>query len=245
MKKNNDKKLKKILDNYQLSAGDREEFIKIIGPIYQHEEFQRRMGPEFFHHGMVTLGEHIIEDAVVTYIIGIKYLVKHQNANFSIEIAVIIAMLHDLYTIPWQNNKDDKTHKFFNKHGFRHPIEAVINASFWYPLLFEDLNDAKKIIDGIVHHMYPLPVVSFKNDSRNLLELKNDSLVEELPIHVKNILIKSTCRFKVGRISVCRSRYIEGRIVARADKYVSIRQIKNVSSGVALLTGKNKSLNKK
>jgi hypothetical protein len=48
-----------------------------------------------------------------------------------------------------------------------------------------------------------------------------------------------------GFVSICPSKYIEGRVMAKADKYVSIRQIKNPSSALALVTGKNKKLKKK
>ena len=46
--------------------------------------------------------------------------------------------MHDLYTLPWQNNFEAKVDKFYNKHGFRHSIEALIN-----------------------HYMYLLPIRSF------------------------------------------------------------------------------------
>jgi len=232
----------KILKIYELTNRDQMKFLKIIDPIYKNDEFQKRMTSEFFHHGNVTLGMHIIEDAVVTYLMSKDYLKTHNDLNFDINLAVTIAMLHDLYTIPWQNNDMAKTYKFFNKHGFRHPIEAVINASCWFPQLFEDLNDAKKIVDGIIHHMYPLPVLVYKDSEKNILELKNFELLDRVPIHVKRIMIKTTKRGKIGRISISRSSYMEGRIMAKADKYVSTRQIKNLSSATALLTGYNKNL---
>jgi len=245
MGKNNDRILNKILNIYGLNGEDRERFIKIINPIYRHKEFQIRMTNKFLHHGEITLGFHIIEDAVVTYLISCNYIREHSDVNFDINIAVIIAMLHDLYVVPWQNNDEAKTYKFFNKHGFRHPIEAVINATCWFPQLFENLNDAKKIIDGIVHHMFPLPVLVFKMSDINTLELKNFDLLDNVPIHVKRMLVKTTKRGKIGGISISRSRYIEGRIMAKADKKVSIREIKDVSSAKALLTGHNKKIIKK
>ena len=246
MKKiNNKNKVDKILDIYGLNNRDRMNFLEIITHIYNHKEFQKKMTQEFLHHGDVTLGEHIIEDAVVTYLMSRDYLKKHQDLTFDINIAVTIAMLHDLYTVPWQNNNEAKTYKFFNKHGFRHPIEAVINAAYWYPILFEDLHAAEKIIDGIAHHMFPFPVAVLKNSEKNLLELKNFELLDKIPVHVKRILIKTTNRRKIGKISFSHSLYKEGRIMAKADKYVSTRQIKDISSAMALLTGHNKKILKK
>ena len=242
MKKVNDKKIKKIFDKYKLSSDEINEFMGIINPIYVHKEFQRRLTNEFLHHSDITLGEHIVEDAVVTYMLSKNYLKKHIGVNFDLDIAVTIAMLHDLYTVPWQNNDYSKTQKFLNAHGFRHPIEAVINACSWYPLLFEDLNDAKKIIDGIVHHMYPFPVLRFKLNDKNMMELKNYELLGDIPIHVKRILVRATSRGRIGKLSIARSKYKEGRIMSKADKKVSNRQIKNVCSLMALCTGKNKKI---
>lgn len=60
----------------------------------------------------------------------------------------------------------------------------------------------------------------------------------------KKILVCSTNRGKVGNISICRSKYKEGRIMSKVDKDVSFGQIKNISSATALLTGKNKKIKK-
>jgi len=243
--KMNDKILYSIIDKYNLTEEERLSFLKIIEPIYEHEEFQRRMTDEFPHHGKFTLGEHILEDAVVTFILSKKYIKKYPENNYSLRLAVIIAMLHDLYTLPWQNNKDNRVKYFFNKHGFRHPIEAVINAYNWYPDLFKKEEEAKIIIDGIVHHMFPLPVRVFDDAEENILELRNFDKEKNLLSGIKQILISSTLRNKIGKISLAKSIYLEGRIMSKADKYVSNRQIKNVSSAIALLSGQNKSLRKK
>jgi len=238
---NNNKEINDVLKKYAFTSKQKREFIKIINPIYKHEEFQRRMSSEFFHHGDITLGVHIIEDAAVTYLKSFNYLKRRCNSSFDLETAVIIAMLHDLYTVPWQNN-DVKTYKFFNKHGFRHPIEAVINAVNWYPFLFENRDRAEKIIDGIVHHMFPFPVVVFNNSDSNILELQNFKLLDTFPEYIKAILVKTTNRKKILRVSICRSIYKEGRMMGKADRFVSFRQIRNLSNAMALLTGKNKRL---
>ena len=238
----NEKKLFNILKKYNFDQEEKNKLLDIIYPIFNHEEFQRRMTIEFLHHGDITLGEHIIEDAVLTYVLSKKY--EKKNKKINIILAVRIAMLHDLYTLPWQNNEKAKTKKFFTKHGFRHPIEAAINAINWYPELFKDPEEAQILIDGIVHHMYPLPVISFKNSYENTIELKNFELLESISLEYKLMLIKSSNRAKIGNISISRSLYIEGRIMAQADKKVSMRQIKNFSSATALVTGHNRSLKK-
>lgn len=233
-----------LFDKYKIIDKDRDEFVKIIKSIYLHKEFQRRLTEEFLHHSNITLGIHILEDTIKTYLLSKKYLQKNKNGNYDLTIALKISMLHDLYTLPWQNNPLNKSNKFFNKHGFRHPIEAVINAINWFPELFTDEEESKKIIDGIVHHMYPLPVICFKDYDYNKLELRNYDLIVNLSDMHKRILVWSTNRGRIGNISSCRSKYKEGRIMSMADKDVSIGQIENISSAFALVTGKNKKLKK-
>ncbi len=242
IKDKNKEELYKLISKYNLKTQEKEEFLDMIYPIYMHSEFQRRMTNEFLHHGEVSLGNHIIEDAIVTYLLSKKYKKKHGESDFEIILAGQIAMLHDLYTLPWQNNLEASTSKFFNKHGFRHPIEAVINANSWYPEIFKIKNTAEKLIDGIVHHMYPLPVVSFVDDGNNSMELKNFNLVKELSDDNKKILVTSSNRNKIGNLSLARSKFPEGRIMSIADKIVSIGQFDNINSVMALLTGNNKSL---
>ena len=233
------KKLYDLFDKYSLSKEDRDYLMNIIEPIFIHEEFQRRMTSEFPHHSDITLGEHIIEDTIITYLLLKKDLRKNKC---NMDIALKIAMFHDLYSVPWQNNEQADVDKFFNKHGFRHPIEAAINAIAWYPEYFKDEHESKIIIDGIVHHMYPLPVRTFIDNGKNTLELKNYELLNIISKRNKELIKESTDRGKIGNISICPSLFKEGKIMSKADKLVSMKQINNFSSGVALITGHNKSL---
>ena len=158
MKKNLNNNLYELLENYNLNDNEIKEFSNIIEPIFNHKEFQKRLDPKIFsHHGNLSLGNHLLNDTVLTYIICKKKIKKGININ--IKNALISAMCHDLYELPWQNT-NIKKNKFVNKHGFVHPIEAVINANIWFPEYFKNLDDAKMIIDGILHHMYPFPIKS-------------------------------------------------------------------------------------
>ena len=236
-KENNRDILNKIISKYDLEVKERNYLKKLINPIIIHPEFQRRMTKEFPHHGDISLGEHIIEDSIVTY-----KLAKLKN-NMRMDLAIRIAMFHDLYTINWQNNKDAKVKHFFHKHGFRHPIEAVINAINWYPEYFSNYDEANIIIDGIIHHMFPLPVLRVKDNAESL-ELRNYPLYQKLSISYQNIIKDSLMRKRVGPISFSRSLYSEGRIMAKADRLVSRKQIKDFESLKSLVTGHNKNLNK-
>lgn len=237
MKNNN---IQKLYNKYKLNKTDILYLNNIVIPIYNHPEFQKRLSKEFIHHGEIILGDHIIEDAIMTYNIAKK------KKNINIDLAVKIAMFHDLYTCPWQNKTEFiKEKSFFNKHGFRHPIEAVINAVNWYPNEFQNKDDAKVIIDGIIHHMYPLPVTRYYDNKENILELKNFELLSTIPENIKSLIIESTKRKGLKRISICKSKYIEGRIMSKADKKVSIKQFHNFNSIKAIFTGINKSIDRK
>lgn len=238
---NTKKYLLKLMDNYNLNNLEKNEIIEIIYPIIVHPEFQKRLTKEFMHHGEITLGEHIIKDTIKTYLLCKKYNKKRKN-KVNIELALKISMLHDLYTSPWQNSKERT--KFFHKHGFRHPIEAVINAAFWFPEYFKNKKDTEIIIDGIIHHMYPLPVTSIKSDEINKIELHNLDIFLKLDKDIRENILKSIKRKRIYGISFSRSLYKEGRIMSKADKKVALSEIKNFSSAKALLTGKNKKIKK-
>ena len=224
---------------YGFSLEDQEKFLNIIRPIVFHKEFKKRYNAKKYpHHGEVSLGKHIIEDALVTFL-----LVKNNpNNDLNIKVAVLIAMFHDLYEKPWQNASVKK--KFFvNKHGFTHPLEAVINAITWYPEYFTN-EDAFMIIDGIIHHMYPFPVRAIDNILN--IEINNLNKFKKLPLKFQKMIILSSNRLRVDKISITKSIFLEGRILSKADKMVAMQKdLNSFSSLMALLTGKNKTLLKK
>ena len=239
---NNFEILDELFIKYKFTIDEKSDFLKIIEPIFFHDEFQKRLNAKDFpHHGDISLGNHIVSDAMVTYILAKKK--KAKGHDIDIEVAVYIAMFHDLYELPWQNSSIKKE-RFVNRHGFIHPIEAAINAINWYPTYFNDLNKAEKIIDGILHHMYPFPVRKIKKNFKDL-ELNNISKLDNIADDIKNLIVECSIRRKVGPISLSRSKYIEGRIMSKADKKVSLRkELKSTSSLVACITGKNKKLDK-
>lgn len=218
--------MNELLDKY-LSKEDQKEFLNIIKPIFESEEFKIRSTDKFEHHDDLTLGYHILEVAIFTYL----ECKKHKDVDTN--VAVYIAMMHDLYTIPWHDNPEAKVNYFFNKHGFRHPVEAVINSINWYPEIYENY-DKEKIIDGILHHMFPMPVRVYNDKD---LELKTDNRVSGT---CEQILIKSTHRKRIKNISFCRSKYKEGRIVSKCDKKSTRIHLKNVNSLTQAVTGHNK-----
>ena len=239
----NEKKTNELLNYYGLSREQQREFWNIIRHIFNHEEFQRRMSKDFPHHGEITLGEHILSDAAMTY--KLTESSRFKRADFDRKTAVIIAMFHDLYTLNWQNNPDNFVNNSYNKHAFRHPIEAIINAVNFYPEYFEDDN-TYKIIDGVIHHMFPVPVKRFDGSP---MELKNEDAFDKIPDRIKNLIVFSSNRgFNYNHFSICRSTFLEGRIMSRADKLVSIRNyIDDIEKNgplsiLTLFTGVNKNL---
>lgn len=225
--------LKNFLD-YGFTLPEQEDFTKIVRPIISHPEFEKRCTDNFPHHGNTTLGEHILKDAMITYRLANIYKSKHPNMDISVKTAVVIALFHDLYTNPWQNVDNDNP--LYEKHGFMHPIEAVINAYDWYPEYFDDEEISKKIIDGVLHHMYPFPVRKINDE----IEI-NEKKITDFKFY--DVLVHST---KSKRENLCfkKATFIEGKLVSKADKLVTVKEIKNISSLVALVTAKNKSIAK-
>ena len=188
---------------------------RIIKPIFCHDEFQKRMTDPYWHHQDVTIGEHIIGDTIMAY----KICCAKQKNEAVIRRTILVAMFHDLYVQSWMIY-NPKQH-FINSHAFTHPIEAIINAITWFPQFFENVEDAKIIIDGVLHHMYPCPVRAFSDLE---LEIGNFDLYEALDAKYKKIIICSlnSCMFK--NLSLRNSFYVEGRILSKADKIITMKK---------------------
>lgn len=229
----------KLCDKYELNYNDRKIIYKYIKNIMNHKEFKKRCGKEFSHHRDVTLGEHILEDTIITYIM----IKSSNNKNINLKLALKISMMHDLYTKPWQNSLLKKN-KLIHRHGFSHPLEAVINSITWFRKDFRNDKDAKIIIDGILHHMYPFPVLSYIDSDNNILELNNYNLIKKIPKKYLNMIYESTNRNRIGNLSLSKSKYLEGRIMSRSDKLATRKELSKTSDVLAFVTGKNKRLKK-
>ena len=232
--------LNKIFNKYYIKTTDRMIIYGIIKDIYNHEEFKKRLTDDFLHHGNTTLGEHILEDTIITYLL----LKRRRDKRINMEYALKIAMMHDLYTLSWQNNSKN-TKFFFNKHGFVHPIEAAINSMVWFPDEFNEEKKARILIDGIVHHMFPFPVRAISTYKDNNLEINNYNFIKYISKRNLIILKKSSNRKKIKQISITKSIYLEGNIMSKADKISTIKQLDCIGDCIALVTGKNKRLIKK
>lgn len=235
---------KDLATQYNLSSYDTRKLWNIIKPICEHKEFIKRCNAPFFHHDIKTLGEHILTDTIVTYRITKRLKTKLHKQPIKLELAIYIAMFHDLYEIPWQNSFQHK--KFKNLHGFIHPIEAVVNAITWYPDYFRTKENSLIIIDGIIHHMFPLPVRAIDESD---LQLNVIEKYNKLPDKYKKMIKASTSIGKFGPFSLRKSFFIEGRIMSKADKRVAItKDLKEIHGYIALIDGRNKKvaeLNKK
>ncbi|MGN0973896.1 MAG: hypothetical protein ACI4OT_04070 [Bacilli bacterium] len=233
-------KFKKFSQSYKLSNYDIKKLWSIIKPICEHPEFQKRMVDPYWHHDATTLGEHILCDTIVTYKI-VKKIKSPETKIINWENAILIAMFHDLYEVPWQNTFQKK--KLINKHGFVHPVEAAINAITWYPEYFTDIKKATIIIDGIIHHMYPFPVRVVDNSN---LELNNQKKYNKLPKRYKDIIEVSTKIGKIGKLSFRKSFYLEGIVMSKADKSVALKkELHSIDGYIAFISGHNKKLEKR
>lgn len=226
-----------ILENFlafNFSQKEQLEFTKVANKIIYHKEFEKRCQEPFYHHDKITLGEHIIKDAIVTYRLAKRYKYKHPKKYINIEDALLIAFFHDLYDEPWQNKQEGKR-KLLEKHGFIHPIEAAINASKWYPTFFKDKRRKEKLIDGIIHHMYPFPVRTVTKKTK----IKGKLLAEE---KIYKTLKKVTKEKKRSLIIIKKPTSIEGKLLSKADKKIALQEMGHILTTLKLLYKENKTL---
>lgn len=237
MEKISDRILFNLFLNSGLTITEQKEFYKIAKPIIHHKEFVKRCNSEFPHHGSTSLGEHIIKDAIKTYVLAKEYNKTHFLKKANIKISVIIALFHDLYTNPWQNS-NEKTSVFNpDTHGMTHPIEAVLNSYKWFPKYFKNKKEAEIIIDGIIHHMYPYPVRKVENKN---IKISNQKLLNKFKYY--DYLIQTTKNKTKLKIDIKSPRSIEGKLLVKADKLISLSELNNFNSIKALVNGKNKNL---
>ncbi len=121
-----------------------QEFETIVGDILTHSEFQKLKKIE--HHGN-GLYEHSVSVGYYSYrvtkILGLDY-----------ESVARGATLHDFFTESWQNQKKDSKgiKRIKEMHGFKHPKDALRNATIYF-----NLNEKEE--DMILKHMFPLTIV--------------------------------------------------------------------------------------
>lgn len=123
-----------------MSVNDKMEYYHIVKDILKNEEFQKRKN--YSHHGEISVYDHSLEVSKMCYTIA-----KRLNRDY--KSAAIGGLLHDFYFKPWKENKEKKP--LFQKHGFVHAKEAVVNSYRFFPELMND-----KVENIILRHMFPL-----------------------------------------------------------------------------------------
>lgn len=87
------------------------------------------MTDEYYHHDKITLGEHILEDTIVTYLLSKKH---KKNPKYNTNVASKIAMMHDLNMYPLP------VRKFV--------VPAIEEMKLKNPEIIETLNESTKEI---------------------------------------------------------------------------------------------------
>ena len=122
--------------SYSLNAENAPEFFHAVGDIYATPEFQST--GRFIQHANITLKQHMMSVAYLSYLITKKKNLDHISAARA-------AMVHDLVYYDW-HEAGDGTHRL---HGYRHPGFALKNAEKIFPL--------SPLQKNIIHrHMWPL-----------------------------------------------------------------------------------------
>ncbi len=121
---------------FSLTQENEQEFFKIIGDIYNTNEFQSMA--DFIQHADITRLQHIMSVAYMSYT-----LAKEKGLDYV--KAARGAMLHDLFYYDW-HVPGDGSHRL---HGYRHPGFALKNARALFTLSEMEENIIKR-------HMWPL-----------------------------------------------------------------------------------------
>lgn len=119
---------------------ENKEYVKLVKPILEHEEFLKRKG--YPHHYNESVYDHVLRVSYDCYKIGKKLHLDYKSL-------AIAGLLHDFYDKPWQSDFEKKP--FFQKHGFVHAEQARVNSLKYFPKLMDD-----KIGSMIKTHMFPL-----------------------------------------------------------------------------------------
>jgi HD superfamily phosphohydrolase YqeK len=156
--------MKKALENIKLynklSANEKIEWLNIVLPIIESDEFLVRK--YFLHHEDESLYEHLIK-------VSIKSFKLAKKLKMDVRDATIAGLLHDFYPEAWQyihtlkhiDSKYSKTLRsnkkipLLKKHGFIHGIEAKDNVLIHYE---EYVNE--KVLDAISKHMFPMSLLT-------------------------------------------------------------------------------------
>ena len=120
-----------------------QEFLDIVSPIINNEEFLKRKN--YAHHENESVYDHSMKVAFSSYLCAKKLKLDYKSV-------AIGGLLHDFYYEDWQNKHVHK--KFFQMHGFVHARQALENSKKVFPELMN-----KKIENIILRHMFPLNIV--------------------------------------------------------------------------------------
>ena len=122
-----------------MSRPDMEEYHKITQDLLTHHVFLKLKA---LRHHKLDIYHHVCRVSVLSY-----KLAKRLNLDYI--SAARGGLLHDFFTYDWRKEGQVKKKKIFEKHGFTHSKEALINSKKYFTL-----NPIEE--DIIIKHMFPL-----------------------------------------------------------------------------------------
>jgi len=115
------------------------DFNKITEDILYHPEFLKL---KTLRHHKKDIYHHVVRVSYLSYIWAKKLRLDHVAAARG-------GLLHDFFIYDWRHEGQVKKKKLFEKHGFTHPKEALLNAQTHFEL-------SDKEVNIILRHMFPL-----------------------------------------------------------------------------------------
>ena len=148
-----------------------EEYLKIVKPILENIEFQKRI--KYQHFNEISMYQHSLENSYMDYLFAKKY----GFSNSEIIEASIAGLLHNFYP------KDKKIYK-------QTPVEALLNSTKYFGGII-----TPNIADAIESHKFPyIPskvpssrVSLLVNHVDSIVKAKNTSSMDNIEKHI-NVL---------------------------------------------------------
>jgi len=133
------KRVEYIKKKHTNRDNDKEEFVKMIGYVANHEKVKEMKN--YNHHSYTNCFEHSMHVSYYNYIICKKL-------GWDAKAGAKAGLLHDMFLYDWHGYKPQNGERL---HGFEHPLKSLKNARACF-------NITEKEGDIISKHMFPLTI---------------------------------------------------------------------------------------
>ena len=158
------------------------EFLKIVKPILETKEFQKRI--TYKHFNNISMYEHALQNSYLNYKYALKY---HFNKEEIIE-ATIAGLLHNFYPITKESKKQKTDDALINSIAYFRPLitPSVANAIACHKFPYTPTKMPNNKVSALVNHTDS--ILKAKNtSSKDNIEKHISTINNEIPISFKQM----------------------------------------------------------